>query len=1292
MTQRPLGLRLLRGLAAVPILEFRAAALAAMTIAATTFAQAPTAIPQATTVDALELEALELKSAGRYRECSDKIGQLLVAIAADPALTPLRAARIEFLLELLSNLAVKIPDHAGVVTTVDGLAARPSFRSNPGLTALADHIAAQNLLLSGRVAEAAKRIDRLGYVRSFALLGPLDNERGSGFLRKFTPELAPSTPLDFGAPVDGKKRPVAWREIEIADVPLGDVDCGSRLEPSTQVLAYAAFSISSESERDLCLRLGTTGSVAVFVNGREVYRHEIESRPLGFDQDVCSFRVGRGKAMVLFKVCTQDGEFGFRARLTTPDGRPVDALTTTSGRFNDLRDALSNVTTIDTAPKAPTPGAIATLEARIAELDAASPAPGSLESKELGMHAFRLAYILTLRAPDEESNRRDRQYAALATQRLPSLGIAHYIHAYTLLRRGASNADREENARKRELEQAITTWPRNAEAMRALAELELETLGRTIVAADLLQRALSINPQYVNACIDRLRLLGRMDFESLRVRFVEDCLTLPELAHHPEILEFAISAAKWRGAIQEELTLLDRKLRGRYDSSTLLDIADAHVRLGNDDAAKERLEEARRNFIQIRATHEALAKFHAGRGELDEAARAWARWLELSPEDDRAYVSIAALHERAGNPDLEGEALRTALRLEPTLKKQQRRLDWIESGTQTFYEGLTIDADAIRAADPGPDADAAAAGDTHYYAFRHTIVKAYRNGTTSRYDHFLAKVLREDGANVFDTYRAPMGGGSPSARILEARVIHEDGSFERARLGNTGYADLPPIRVGDWVEVESRVDDRVRTFFGDYFGYMHLFAAPEPVPVRSARLDLILEPGRDYVFQTVGDVPAAIVQEQGGGSKRYSYRVDGISRRKTERYAPSIVERGPLLRVSTYPTWDTFAAWWWNLIRKQTQPTPDVKAKVAELVEGKVTIEQKVQAIYDFVVSDIRYEAWEFGVHGYKPYSVGSIFARRFGDCKDKAILMNAMLGEIGVESYPVLIRAEVGRDADDLTLPMVQHFNHCISYMPAQQGMPARFLDGTAQYHPMTTLPMMDRGAKVLVVRKGKAELLDIPWSDPANERDTESYVIGVEPDGNARVEYVHTPIGNASTRVRAEYGSETGRRDKKLQDDLAGSFGRIELEQTTFSDLDSLETPVRVTARFTAKELASRDGAALRLPVAFEKSNLGRITPTQQRQYDLVLRDPSSDVVEIDYVAPDGWRFAGVPQDVNVDTGVGSVRIRFEIDGQTLRIRRETTFKKARIAREDYPAFKEFTESVDRVETLDIRLEKRS
>ena len=75
-----------------------------------------------------------------------------------------------------------------------------------------------------------------------------------------------------------------------------------------------------------------------------------------------------------------------------------------------------------------------------------------------------------------------------------------------------------------------------------------------------------------------------------------------------------------------------------------------------------------------------------------------------------------------------------------------------------------------------------------------------------------------------------------------------------------------------------------------------------------------------------------------------------------------------------------------------------------------MTDEARVRAVYNFVVENTRYVGLEFGIHGYKPYKVTQVLARRFGDCKDKASLLLALLREVGVDADLVLVRTAARR------------------------------------------------------------------------------------------------------------------------------------------------------------------------------------------------------------------------------------------------------------------------------------------
>src|SRR5207245_1560149 len=109
-----------------------------------------------------------------------------------------------------------------------------------------------------------------------------------------------------------------------------------------------------------------------------------------------------------------------------------------------------------------------------------------------------------------------------------------------------------------------------------------------------------------------------------------------------------------------------------------------------------------------------------------------------------------------------------------------------------------------------------------------------------------------------------------------------------------------------------------------------------------------------------------------------------------------------------------------------------------------------------------------------KPYPVSQVYARRFGDCKDKASLMVALLRAAGIPAELALVRT-TRMGAVEPSLPSIAIFNHAVVYLPAQD----MWLDGTAEYAGQHELPLDDQGAMALTVSAdGRATLRTIPAS----------------------------------------------------------------------------------------------------------------------------------------------------------------------------------------------------------------------
>src|SRR5712671_5916132 len=85
-------------------------------------------------------------------------------------------------------------------------------------------------------------------------------------------------------------------------------------------------------------------------------------------------------------------------------------------------------------------------------------------------------------------------------------------------------------------------------------------------------------------------------------------------------------------------------------------------------------------------------------------------------------------------------------------------------------------------------------------------------------------------------------------------------------------------------------------------------------------------------------------------------------------------------------------------------PTAEVRAKTDEVVRGAKTEMEKVRAICEYVVRNVRYVSLSFGAGRYQPHAAAEVLANQYGDCKDKHTLFASLLNALGIKAYPALI------------------------------------------------------------------------------------------------------------------------------------------------------------------------------------------------------------------------------------------------------------------------------------------------
>ncbi|MHC4473570.1 MAG: DUF3857 domain-containing protein, partial [Planctomycetota bacterium] len=672
------------------------------------------------------------------------------------------------------------------------------------------------------------------------------------------------------------------------------------------------------------------------------------------------------------------------------------------------------------------------------------------------------------------------------------------------------------------------------------------------------------------------------------------------------------------------------------------------------------------------SSHERKALLLEGTGRFEEAAETALRALAICPEDDRFLNQVGRLHHKMEDREKALGFWKRALALNPKAAKLRRYVEFIDPESRPFEDAFPADLDPLLARAREFESEE---NDPYLSVLDQQIDKVNPDGTSSSFRRLVVRVLNDQGVKYFDRYRARFVGGEQSIHWKVARAIREDGSTEEGRIVNGRFADLPRLNPGDFVHLEWRVDELRQSFFGDYFGATFYFA--DWVPSIRSEYSVIAPEDKELFFHTRNvEVEPSVSVGPEGETKIFTFSLADVPKVRSEPAMPNPREVFPQVQVSNYRSWNDFAKWYWNLIKNQFQINDEMRAKIAELTKDKETRYEKVRAIYDFVITDIRYDAsWEFGVHGYKPYDASAIYSRKFGDCKDKSILITTLLREIGVESYPVLIFLTNVRWKEDLALPMVGHFNHCISFVPDVDGNGREmFMDGTAQYHSIEAVPGADQGATVLVVKPEGGEVRQIPWNPPDVNSMEQSFTADVEPDGSGRIRGTLTFGGDLAVMIRSGFAVE-GQREMLVNMLIGRLFGKSKLESYSFSDLTDLSTTeVSLTVDVSVTKLAEETPRGLELKVMFGGSNLSRLVSRAERFWDLMLGTPSTIRMKGAYRLPEGYAPVSVPKDASHDEPFGVFRAKYVSEAGQVSFEQLLRLATHRVPRESYGKFRDF------------------
>jgi hypothetical protein len=612
-----------------------------------------------------------------------------------------------------------------------------------------------------------------------------------------------------------------------------------------------------------------------------------------------------------------------------------------------------------------------------------------------------------------------------------------------------------------------------------------------------------------------------------------------------------------------------------------------------------------------------------------------------------------------------------------TIKLNDPNAEWEEQPATDETRKIIAAAKAI----PNPDGHAAIVMDQQ---IKYTVEE---DRTTDEVRFHRVYLEHEEAVDDWANYYLPQSPPEVTTRLQVARVIRPDGTslvFNPAKLA--GGADpesgtapgsaqvfLPNAHAGCVIEVGYQTRQLLDASIPAVSEAMPI---QRQVPVLKSEIEARVPEKQTFTVALKND-PTAATESSDNGMHSYRWALGPLTAAEPLPGDAPAREWQVWLGISSLPNWDQFVAWYHRIAKDSDVIDDSVKKTAADLEKGAGDRTEKMQRAFEFV-SSLRYIAIELGVQGFRPRTPKEVLANRYGDCKDKANLLIALLRSMDIDARFVLLDRG---GSTDVNFPSWQ-FNHAICFVPKapEAGQPTDlWLDSTDSITPFGFIAPGDYGREALVFGPEKAEFKKIAGTGKDISTLDDVWDLTEDANGVWSGTFERHTAGLADYAMRAAFrGLSPAQRRQEIYEQLDGLWPAGDLSDAGISDVSALRQGMELHARAIngAKFLPQPDFPWLK---AF---------CTPQRDRPLLLND--------------GQQFAGtqrvtmhfakdtepaLPQPVEIEEGGQSFRVTWkQVDGHTWERTAEIEFKNPTIPAAEYAtvrrAVRDWTEAVTRGE----------
>jgi tetratricopeptide (TPR) repeat protein len=1106
------------------------------------------------------------------------------------------------------------------------------------------------------VKKAGTWFDKLGDVRKWRLIGPFENISGSGFDKVFPPEKEFQSEKMYKGKNDV---PVWWFQPD--EIRLDHWLDMTNYFAFDEAVFYANTFVQADQEKEVLIRIGTSGFVKIFLND-QVILSVPEERNNDMDTYIVKVKLAKGWNRILVKNgFAEKNKCNFLLRITDLQGNPLPDEDFSFWYHDYPTDFQVSPVRIGLPPEQYFRTKIK--EAKIPYL-------------------YQLLLIATYLHNDK--NQLAEKIIRKLLDRFPVSVLLNQIMIEALYR--GLKTDVVSLYEQRILQKAPDSYEAfDLRIKRLFQSNNMEKLKSEIKR---FEKKFGRDELFFQASIF---LYSQMEEREKLIKTVEEAYK-----RYPDNWTFvslkATIEASLKRRIDNAIYYLKNYIKHHGEREPILTLIDVYLKIGNPSAALSLFDDLLKLFPSNPDFYYMKSDVLFQLGRSYDSHTVIQKAIRICPNSGVLYEKLGdSLKEgrdarEMSESDLQKvkDAYQKALEFNPTMYSVREKLRSIfyKKPISELFE--THDINQIVHEIKIPDRYKNEPAVRMLYYERRVF---YPEGASEKWVEKAYKIQNKEGVDDLKEITIYFNYGSEDLQIEEAYLIKENGDrIEPDQDGN--QLVFKSLEEGDIIYF--------RYHLVDYYSGMlskHIwgeFDFNNYYPTLLSHFSLLLPRGKKLHYQSnIDSLDVSMTEIE--DFVRYDWKTINIDGIRHEYAMLNKTDVARKLVYSSIPDWATIVQWYLDVSEGAYKPTFEIKEQFRKLIpdSGSMSLEEKIARIYEFVTNDIRYSSVPFRQSGIIPQKARAVLLTKIGDCKDKATLFLSFAKLLGVEAYYVLVNT-VNDALKKLVLPGIE-FNHAMVAINLNGKL--KYLDLTANDYPYGTLPGADKGAFALLIKPGVQAPFRLPERDEIPSVIKRIRTVELQKDHSIKVVMKAERSGATAGSFRNSYRGKSEEEKKKiLLNSIGNEYSNLKLLSFDIQNLDTVSPVIRYMYDFTVPYFVQEAGSFKILKLEWaDRFNSAKLISYEKRHFPFYfVLDFRDEYEEVRIHLPKEYRIMEKPESIEIHSPFFDYEISYSLRGNDIVATRYFSPKKKIIEVDEYEKFKTDFSKMFQHENIQLVLKK--